>query len=46
MTAGVIFGPLPGTVIVSFSATLAATIAFLIARYAARDKVGGVTSKG
>jgi uncharacterized membrane protein YdjX (TVP38/TMEM64 family) len=46
MTAGVIFGPLPGTVIVSFSATLAATIAFLIARYAARDKVGGVTSQG
>lgn len=39
MTAGVIFGPLPGTVIVSISATVAATIAFLIARYAARDKV-------
>eukprot|EP00878_Enallax_costatus_P016727 GHUV01017551.1.p1 GENE.GHUV01017551.1~~GHUV01017551.1.p1 ORF type:complete len:225 (+),score=39.71 GHUV01017551.1:354-1028(+) len=39
MTAGVIFGPLPGTVIVSVSATVAATIAFLIARYAARDKV-------
>jgi hypothetical protein len=40
MTAGVIFGPIPGTIIVSASATLAATIAFLIARYAARDKVG------
>lgn len=39
MTAGVIFGPLPGTVIVSVSGTVAATIAFLIARYAARDKV-------
>lgn len=39
MTAGVIFGPVPGTIIVSCSATLAATIAFLIARYAARDKI-------
>jgi uncharacterized membrane protein YdjX (TVP38/TMEM64 family) len=46
MTAGVIFGPLPGTVIVSFSATLAATIAFLIARYAARDKVGSEALRG
>ncbi len=41
MTAGVIFGPLAGTAVVSFSGTLAAAIAFLIARYAARDKVGG-----
>lgn len=40
MTAGVIFGPLAGTAVVSLSGTLAATIAFLIARYAARDKVG------
>lgn len=40
MTAGVIFGPIPGTIITSISATIAATIAFLIARYAARDKVG------
>ncbi len=39
MTAGVIFGPAAGTMIVSVSATTAATIAFLIARYAARDKV-------
>jgi uncharacterized membrane protein YdjX (TVP38/TMEM64 family) len=39
MTAGVIFGPAVGTLIVSASATTAATIAFLIARYAARDKV-------
>jgi uncharacterized membrane protein YdjX (TVP38/TMEM64 family) len=39
MTAGVIFGPVTGTLIVSVSATAAATIAFLIARYAARDKV-------
>ncbi|KAG2448463.1 hypothetical protein HYH02_006355 [Chlamydomonas schloesseri] len=39
MTAGVIFGPIPGTIITSLSGTLAATIAFLIARYAARDKI-------
>lgn len=39
MTAGVIFGPIPGTMVVSASGTVAATIAFLIARYAARDKV-------
>eukprot|EP00882_Tetradesmus_deserticola_P002585 GHRQ01002750.1.p1 GENE.GHRQ01002750.1~~GHRQ01002750.1.p1 ORF type:complete len:381 (+),score=131.23 GHRQ01002750.1:226-1368(+) len=45
MTAGVIFGPLPGTVIVSLSGTLAATIAFLIARYAARDKIMKVAGR-
>ncbi|KAL3153116.1 hypothetical protein ABBQ38_012135 [Trebouxia sp. C0009 RCD-2024] len=39
MTAGVLFGIVPGTIVVSGAATLAATIAFLIARYAARDKV-------
>jgi uncharacterized membrane protein YdjX (TVP38/TMEM64 family) len=39
MTAGVIFGPLAGTAIVSVSATAAATVAFLIARYLARDRV-------
>ncbi|EFJ44910.1 hypothetical protein VOLCADRAFT_121223 [Volvox carteri f. nagariensis] len=39
MTAGVIFGPVAGTLITSLSGTLAATIAFLIARYAARDRV-------
>ncbi|GIL85157.1 hypothetical protein Vretimale_10844 [Volvox reticuliferus] len=39
MTAGVIFGPIAGTVVTSMSGTLAATIAFLIARYAARDRV-------
>ncbi|KAG2493096.1 hypothetical protein HYH03_008759 [Edaphochlamys debaryana] len=39
MTAGVIFGPIPGTLITSLSGTAAATVAFLIARYAARDKV-------
>ncbi len=39
MTAGAIFGPIPGTLIVLVSGTLAATISFLIARYVARDKV-------
>mmetsp|Transcript_35765 Transcript_35765/g.101222 ORF Transcript_35765/g.101222 Transcript_35765/m.101222 type:complete len:270 (+) Transcript_35765:228-1037(+) len=39
MTAGVLFGALPGTAMVSLSATAAATISFLIARYFARDKV-------
>jgi uncharacterized membrane protein YdjX (TVP38/TMEM64 family) len=38
MTAGVIFGPIPGTAVVSVSATMAATGAFLISRYVARDK--------
>lgn len=38
MTAGVLFGIVPGTILVSGAATAAATIAFLIARYAARDK--------
>ena len=39
MTAGAIFGPLAGTVMVAVSATMAATIAFLLARYALRDRV-------
>lgn len=39
MTAGAIFGVIPGTMIVSFAATVAATGAFLISRYIARDKV-------
>lgn len=39
MTAGAIFGVVPGTALVSVSATAAATMSFLIARYAARDKV-------
>lgn len=39
MSAGVLFGPLSGTAMVSVSATLAATAAFLIARYVARDRV-------
>lgn len=45
MTAGVIFGPWAGTAIVSIAATLAATIAFLLARYAARDRVLAIASK-
>ncbi|KAI8466564.1 MAG: snare associated Golgi protein-domain-containing protein [Monoraphidium minutum] len=39
MTAGAIFGPAVGTGIVLVSATLAATIAFLISRYVARDRI-------
>ena len=39
MTAGVIFGVPAGAAVVSVSATLAATVAFLIARYVARDRV-------
>eukprot|EP01023_Acetabularia_acetabulum_P003800 TRINITY_DN1157_c0_g2_i1.p2 TRINITY_DN1157_c0_g2~~TRINITY_DN1157_c0_g2_i1.p2 ORF type:complete len:342 (-),score=62.18 TRINITY_DN1157_c0_g2_i1:1730-2755(-) len=39
MTAGVIFGVIPGTMIVSLAGTIAATISFLIARYLARDRV-------
>jgi len=38
-TAGALFGLGPGTAIVSVAATAAATVAFLIARYAARDRV-------
>lgn len=36
---GVVFGPLRGTVYVSIAATLGASLAFLIARYAARGLV-------
>lgn len=39
MTAGAIFGTTQGTAIVSMSATVAAAISFLIARYLVRDKV-------
>lgn len=45
MTAGAIFGVVPGTAVVSASATLAATAAFLIARYAARDRVQAYASR-
>lgn len=39
MTAGVLFGSVAGTAMVSVCATAAATISFLISRYLARDKV-------
>lgn len=39
MTAGPIFGVVKGTAAVSVSSVAAATLAFLIARYAAREKV-------
>ena len=39
MTAGVVFGVGPGTAVVSAAATAAATASFLIARYAARERV-------
>ena len=39
MTAGVIFGTVPGVIVVSAASTAAATLSFLIARYAARDRV-------
>jgi uncharacterized membrane protein YdjX (TVP38/TMEM64 family) len=37
--AGVLFGVVKGSVIVSISATLGATAAFLVCRYAARDRI-------
>ncbi|CAN0887967.1 TVP38/TMEM64 family membrane protein slr0305 [Linum grandiflorum] len=39
MTAGLLFGPLIGTIIVSISGTVAASVAFLIARYFARERI-------
>ncbi|CAL1363950.1 unnamed protein product [Linum trigynum] len=39
MSAGLLFGPLVGTIIVSISGTVAASIAFLIARYFARERI-------
>ncbi|GMH40384.1 hypothetical protein BSKO_08288 [Bryopsis sp. KO-2023] len=39
LTAGYLFGQLPGTLVVSSASSAAAVIAFLIARYAVRDKV-------
>ncbi len=45
MAAGLAFGPLWGTLIVSISSTVGATLAFLIARYVARDAVEGFLSK-
>jgi uncharacterized membrane protein YdjX (TVP38/TMEM64 family) len=45
MTAGVVFGVVPGTAVVSAAATAAATASFLIARYAAREKVQAYAAK-
>eukprot|EP00982_Pelagococcus_subviridis_P012395 31169-Pelagococcus_subviridis.AAC.2 len=45
MSAGAIFGPAQGTAMVSVSATAAATISFLIARYALREKVTELARK-
>ncbi|XP_010498770.1 PREDICTED: uncharacterized protein LOC104776407 [Camelina sativa] len=39
MSAGLLFGPLIGTIIVSISGTMAASVAFLIARYFARERI-------
>ncbi|CAM8995876.1 unnamed protein product [Rhodiola kirilowii] len=39
MSAGLLFGSLVGTILVSISGTLAASISFLIARYFARDRI-------
>jgi uncharacterized membrane protein YdjX (TVP38/TMEM64 family) len=45
MTAGVIFGVLPGTAVVSISGTMAATGAFLISRYVARERFASWASQ-
>ncbi|CAI5531224.1 unnamed protein product [Closterium sp. Naga37s-1] len=39
LSAGVLFGPVMGTFLCSLSGTVSATIAFLIARYVARDRI-------
>ncbi|KAE8809524.1 hypothetical protein D1007_13811 [Hordeum vulgare] len=39
MTAGLLFGSVTGTIMVSISGTLAAAVAFLIARYFARERI-------
>lgn len=39
MSAGLLFGTVTGTIIVSLSGTVAASIAFLIARYFARERI-------
>ncbi|CAI5472154.1 unnamed protein product [Closterium sp. Yama58-4] len=39
LSAGVLFGPVLGTFLCSLSGTISATVAFLIARYVARDRI-------
>ena len=46
MAAGALFGVGPGLVVVSLASTAAAALAFLIARYAARDKVSCTPGAG
>lgn len=43
--AGVLFGPIRGVVYVSIASTLGATLAFLIARYLARDFISAQLSR-
>ncbi|KAK9902727.1 hypothetical protein WJX75_004090 [Coccomyxa subellipsoidea] len=45
MTAGLLFGVGPGVCVVSVASTAAATISFLIARYAARERVAELAQK-
>jgi len=45
MSAGALFGSVRGTAMVSFSATVAATIAFLLARFVARDKIQAIAKQ-
>ncbi len=44
LSAGALFGVLHGTVMVSLASTAAAAVAFLIARYLARDAIAAKTS--
>ena len=44
MTAGAIFGVVPGTLVVSASAAIASTVSFLIARWGGRQEVEVVCS--
>jgi uncharacterized membrane protein YdjX (TVP38/TMEM64 family) len=45
MMSGLAFGPWWGTLIVSIGSTIGATLAFIIARYIARDSIEGFLSK-
>jgi uncharacterized membrane protein YdjX (TVP38/TMEM64 family) len=45
VASGALFGSVLGVVVVSVASTLGASLAFLIARYAARDAVAGWLSK-
>lgn len=45
MTAGYVFGVLPGTAAVALGGTTAATIAFLISRYFLQERVQGAAAK-